>query len=93
MGSVTAELEMVSAIATRLTEFEKVARIGPAPLQSRIGEDLWRLIFKYPYSEGPELAKFLKLEAAKVSAGKTRVATSGRASRAITVKMNDAEVV
>jgi hypothetical protein len=84
---------MVSAIATSLTEFENVVRIGPAPLQSKTNDELWRLIFKYPYSEGLAIAKLLKLEAAKVSAGKTRVANSGRASRAITIKMNDAEVV
>lgn len=93
MGSITAELEMVSAIATSLTEFKNVVRIGPAPIQSKASDELWRLIFKYPYSEGLVIAKLLKLEAAKVSAGKTRIANSGRASRAITIKMNDAEVV
>jgi hypothetical protein len=60
---------------------------------SRTTEALWRLIFKYPYAEGLPIAKQLKLEAAKVSAGTTRISLSGRSARAITVKMNDAEVV
>jgi primosomal protein N' (replication factor Y) len=93
MGSVTADLEMISAVSTALASSNSVVRIGPAPLVSRSSEQLWRLIFKYPYSEGQNLAKQLKLEAAKVSAGKTRVTQSGRSARAITVKMNDAEVV
>ena len=93
MGSVTADLEMLSAVSEALASNDSIVRIGPAPLASKSSEQLWRLIFKYPYSEGPNLAKQLKLEAAKVAAGKTRVAQSGRSARAITVKMNDAEVV
>jgi primosomal protein N' (replication factor Y) len=93
MGSVTADLEMLSSVSEALASNDSIVRIGPAPLASKSSEQLWRLIFKYPYSEGPNLAKQLKLEAAKVAAGKTRVAQSGRSARAITVKMNDAEVV
>jgi len=51
------------------------------------------LIFKYPYSLGLQLAKLLKVEVARISAGKLRTSSSGRSARAITVKMNDSEVV
>jgi hypothetical protein len=54
---------------------------------------LWRLIFKYPYSIGVDLAKILKAEVARLGAGKTRTASSGRSARAITVRMNDPEVI
>jgi primosomal protein N' (replication factor Y) (superfamily II helicase) len=93
MGSVTAELSMVSSISKALESNSSVVRIGPAPVSATSGEDRWRLIFKYPYSQGLALAKILKLEVARVAAGKTRTSSSGRSSRAVTVKMNDAEVV
>ncbi len=93
MGSITAALDMVTAISNSLALNNSVVRIGPAPVASRTTEALWRLIFKYPYAEGLRIAKQLRLEAARVSAGKTRIALSGRSARAITVKMNDAEVV
>jgi primosomal protein N' (replication factor Y) (superfamily II helicase) len=93
MGSITAALDMVTAISNSLALNNSIVRIGPAPVASRTTEALWRLIFKYPYAEGLPIAKQLKLEAAKVSAGKTRTSLSGRSARAITVKMNDAEVV
>jgi primosomal protein N' (replication factor Y) (superfamily II helicase) len=93
MGSVTAGLEMVTAISEVLATNKSVVRIGPAPVSAKTPDQLWRLIFKYPYSEGLALAKQLKLEAAKISAGKARVSHSGRSVRSITVKMNDAEVV
>ena len=93
MGSITAELEMVTSISGSLSEISSIVRIGPAPVAVRSGQEQWRLIFKYPYSEIQTIAKRLKLEVSKVAAGKTRVTGSGRSARAITVKMNDAEVV
>lgn len=93
LGSVTAQLELVSSISNTLAQNQAIVRIGPAPVATRAGEQLWRLIFKYPYSEGLAIAKLLKLESARISAGKIRVGPSGRGARAITVKMNDAEVV
>jgi primosomal protein N' (replication factor Y) (superfamily II helicase) len=93
MGSITGELEMVTSISGTLSGIPSVVRIGPAPVAVRSGQEQWRLIFKYPYSEIQTIAKRLKLEVSKVAAGKTRVTGSGRNARAITVKMNDAEVV
>jgi primosomal protein N' (replication factor Y) len=93
MGSVTAELDMVTEISNALSVYPAVVRIGPAPVGAKEGGQLWRLIFKYPYAEGLSIAKQLKLEVARISAGKARVTNTGRSARAITVKMNDAEVV
>ena len=93
MGSVTAELEMVTRISSALSLNPTVVRIGPAPVPSKSGDEQWRLIFKYPYSEVQALARLLKLEVAKVAAGRTRLTGSGRSARAVTVKMNDTEVV
>jgi primosomal protein N' (replication factor Y) len=93
MGSVTAELDMVTEISNALSVYPAVVRIGPAPVGAQEGGQLWRLIFKYPYAEGLSIAKQLKLEVARISAGIARVTNTGRSARAITVKMNDAEVV
>jgi primosomal protein N' (replication factor Y) len=93
MGSITSGLEMVTDISKALSVNESVVRIGPAPVPSKSGDEMWRLIFKYPYSEGQAVAKLLKIEVARVAAGKTRFTASGRSARAVTVKMNDAEVV
>ena len=93
LGSITAEIELLNELSEHLSHQNGVIRIGPAPLESSASSSLWRLIFKYPYSIGIDLAKTLKTEVAKVGAGKTRTAVSGRSARAITVKMNDPEVI
>lgn len=93
LGSITAEHSLVAALNQFLSQFAFVSRIGPAPVENRGVSDQWRLIFKYPYSEGIGLAKSLKAEVARIASGKTRTLSSGRSARAITVKMNDAEVV
>jgi len=93
MGSITSGLDMITELSKALAVNGSVARIGPAPVSSKSSDEQWRLIFKYPYSEGVTVAKLLKLEVARVAAGKTRFTASGRSARAVTVKMNDAEVV
>jgi primosomal protein N' (replication factor Y) (superfamily II helicase) len=93
LGSITAELELLTELSDVLSHQDGVIRIGPAPLEGSSKEVLWRLIFKYPYSIGVELAKTLKVEVARVSAGRSRTVSSGRSARAITVKMNDPEVI
>lgn len=93
MGSITADIDMVSSISETLSGNPAILRIGPAPIGSGHSEQLWRLIFKYPYAQILPIAKLLKLEVSKISAGKGRLTRSGRSARAITVKMNDAEVV
>jgi len=93
LGTITAEVELLNELSDLLSHQNGVIRIGPAPLELSTSNSLWRLIFKYPYSLGVDLAKTLKAEVARVGAGKTRTASSGRSARAITVKMNDPEVI
>lgn len=93
LGSITAEVSLLSELSEILAKEPSVVRIGPAPLEVSSTGQQWRLIFKYPYSLGLQLAKLLKVEAARISAGKLRTSSSGRSARAITVKMNDSEVV
>ena len=93
MGSVTAELDLIMALSEVLSTEESISRIGPAPVNVRNGTQLWRLIFKYPYSRGVFIAKLLKTEVSRLGAGKIRISNSGRNARALTVKMNDADVV
>lgn len=93
LGSITAEFELLNELSELLSSQDGVIRIGPAPLETTASNSLWRLIFKYPYSIGVDLAKTLKAEVARVGAGRTRTASSGRSARAITVRMNDPEVI
>ena len=93
LGSITADISLLTQLSEILASDNSIVRIGPAPLETVSGGQLWRLIFKYPYFKGLELAKLLKVEVARVSAGKLRTSSSGRSARAITVKMNDSEVV
>jgi primosomal protein N' (replication factor Y) len=93
LGSITAEISLLAQISDILAKNSSIIRIGPAPIETVSGGQLWRLIFKYPYSIGLELAKLLKVEVGRISAGKARTSSSGRSARAITVKMNDSEVV
>lgn len=93
MGSITAERVLLNEISNFLAGDPAVVRIGPAPLEVTSSGQLWRLIIKYPYGSGLNLAKLLKAEVSRVSAGKSRTSSTGRSARAITVKMNDSEVV
>ena len=93
LGSITAEISLLSELSEILAKEPSVVRIGPAPLEIGPTGQQWRLIFKYPYSLGLQLAKLLKVEVARISAGKLRTSNSGRSARAITLKMNDSEVV
>jgi primosomal protein N' (replication factor Y) len=93
LGTLTAEQSMISELSAVLEKDTSVALVGPAPVAVSGGTPQWRLIFKYPYSESIRLAKILKVEVGRISAGKSRNASSGRSARAVTVKLNDAEVV
>ena len=93
LGSIIADISLVTELSEILAEEPTVVRIGPAPLETGSTGEQWRLIFKYPYSIGLQLAKTLKVEVARISAGKLRTSSSGRSARAVTLKMNDSEVV
>lgn len=90
LGSVSGSAPLLILLKATLDEIPEVTAIGPAP-QPR-GED-WQLIFKYPYSIGIELAKVLKAETASISAGKKALSRSGRNTRSLRVRMNDAEII
>jgi primosomal protein N' (replication factor Y) len=93
LGSIIADISLVTELSEILAKEPTVVRIGPAPLETGSTGEQWRLIFKYPYSIGLQLAKSLKVEVARISAGKLRTSSSGRSARAVTLKMNDSEVV
>lgn len=93
LGSITADIALVTELSEFLAKEPTVLRIGPAPSETSSTGEQWRLIFKYPYSIGLHLAKMLKVEVARISVGKLRTSSSGRSARAITLKMNDSEVV
>lgn len=90
LGSITGAKDLVTSASEVLEGLPGVRCIGPAPIA---GSDQWKLIFKYAHSQTLELGKSLKVEMAKISVGKTRTLGSGRVSRALTIKMNDSEVV
>jgi hypothetical protein len=60
---------------------------------SRTGEEQQRLILKYPYSSGQELALALKAAQLKFSGGMTKTNAAGRVSRAVRIRMDDPEVI
>jgi hypothetical protein len=54
---------------------------------------LARLIIKYDYSQGAELAADLKAAALVASSGLTSVSKAGRNQRVFRIKMDDIEVI
>ena len=90
MGSISGAQELVTKAAELMKAIPGVQCIGPAPVAF---SDQWKLMFKYQHSQSAELGKSLKVELAKIAAGKTRTLSSGRVSRALTIKMNESEVL
>jgi hypothetical protein len=80
-------------LAQSLTSFTKVKVLGPAPHSRGADSEEWRLIVKYSYSDTVEVAKHLRGEAIRLSRGKSVLASSGRAVRALKVRMSDGDVV
>ena len=93
LGSIAGTQALLVELAQSLSSFAKVKVLGPAPLSR--GNDLteWRLIVKYSYSDTVEVAKHLRGEAIRLSRGKSVLASSGRAVRALKVRMSDGDVV
>lgn len=90
MGSISGAQNLVTQAAETMQAFPKIDCIGPAAIPT---SDQWKLMFRYPHSQASELGKRLKVEMSKIAAGKTRTLRSGRVSRALTIKMNDPEVI
>ncbi|MSZ17143.1 MAG: hypothetical protein F2615_02645 [Actinobacteria bacterium] len=84
---------MLVELAQSLASFGKVKVLGPAPHVKGNDSSEWRLIVKYNYSDTVEVAKHLRGEAIRLSRGKSVLAASGRAVRALKVRMSDGDVV
>jgi primosomal protein N' (replication factor Y) len=93
LGSVTSEQDLISQVASLLQGINGVTVIGPAPIHGTGNNDQWRLIFKYPYALGLDLAKELRAFSLKIGSGKSVSSKSGRNTRPIRIKMYDTEVI
>jgi primosomal protein N' (replication factor Y) (superfamily II helicase) len=93
LGSIAGTQALLVELAQSLTSFTKVKVLGPAPHSRGADSEEWRLIVKYSYSDTVEVAKHLRGEAIRLSRGKSVLASSGRAVRALKVRMSDGDVV
>ena len=95
MASISGEAELLQRVSASLSEDPRIEVLGPMPIQSRdSGATDWRALLRFEYSNGAELAHFLKAQVLLLTAGSKRVsAKSGRAQRPIRIKMDDAEVI
>jgi primosomal protein N' (replication factor Y) len=93
LGSVAGSQALLVELGQSLTSFGKVKVLGPAPFARGNDSSQWRLIVKYSYSDTVEVAKHLRGEAIRLSRGKSVLASSGRAVRALKVRMSDGDVV
>ncbi len=93
LGSIAGSHAMLVELATSLSASALVTVFGPAPQAKGSDPSEWRLIIKYNYSDTLEVAKLLKGEAIRLSRGKAAVAASGRAVRALKIRMSDGDVI
>ena len=92
LGSVEGPLEAISDIAASV-KIDGVHMLGPISVLSRTGEDQQRLVLKYTYTSGHELALTLKAAQLRFTAGMTKTSAAGRVSRAVRIRMDDPEVI
>ena len=92
LGSVEGPLEVISDIAASV-KIDGVQTLGPISVLSRTGEDQQRLVLKYTYTSGHELALTLKAAQLRFTAGMTKTSAAGRVSRAVRIRMDDPEVI
>lgn len=92
LGSVEGPIEAISDIAASV-KIDGVQTLGPISVLSRTGEEQQRLILKYSYTAGHELALTLKASQLRFTAGLTKTSTAGRVSRAVRIRMDDPEVI
>jgi primosomal protein N' (replication factor Y) len=93
LGSIAGTQALLVDLAESLKSFGKVKALGPAPHARGNDSSEWRLIVKYSYSDTVEVAKHLRGEALRLSRGKSVLASSGRAVRALKVRMSDGDVI
>lgn len=92
LASVEGPIEAINDIAASV-RIDGVQTLGPISVLSRTGEDQQRLVFKFPYSTGHELAQTLKAAQLRFTAGMTKTSATGRVSRAVRIRMDDPEVI
>jgi len=93
LGSIAGSLTLLTQLSEDLASYEKIKLIGPAPSAKPGAREEWRLMFKYSYSDTVEVAKRIRGESIRLSRGKTVLAASGRASRALKIRMSDGDVI
>ena len=92
LGSVEGPIDAISDIVSSV-KIDEVQTLGPISVLSRTGEEQQRLILKYPYSSGHELALTLKAAQLRFTSGMTKTSVAGRVSRAVRIRMDDPEVI
>ena len=94
LASIGASKSLIAEIVEELSSIPNIRILGPVPISTQGIETEWRVLIKYEYSQGAQLAGELKALSLKLSAGQQRVsARSGRAMRPIRIKMDDVEVI
>ena len=93
LGSIAGSQGLLVELSQSLSVFGKVKALGPAPHSKSNDPSEWRLIVKYNYSDTVEVAQFLRGETIRLTRGKSVVAASGRAARALKVRMSDGDVI
>jgi hypothetical protein len=88
--SIESDLERLTAVSDSISALHGLEIFGPTATPS----GLQRLLVKFPYSAGGQLAAQLKTLSLANSIGGARTnAKSGRQQRALRVKMDDPEVI
>lgn len=93
MASVTATHEQLALLRENLKMKDLVELLGPVPVANETTKNLARIIIKYEYSQGAELAADLKAASLVASSGLTSVSKTGRNQRVFRIKMDDIEVI
>jgi primosomal protein N' (replication factor Y) len=92
--SATGTAEVVAKAEAELAEVTGLTLLGKTSVRAAGStEPQLRLLGRYGYSAGPEVAKAVMALQLKLAAGTARGGRPGRASRALTVKMDDGEVI
>ena len=91
LASVTAVRETLEAISIAIAHISSVRVLGPLPSKD---PELMRILVRYEYSVGAELATVLRAQVLLHGSAGIRVnPKSGRASRPIRIKMDEPEVI
>ena len=91
LGSVTASRETLTAITETIGDIKSVKILGPLPTAD---SELARILVRYEYAAGAELASALKAQVLLHGSAGLRInPKNGRAARPIRIKMDEPEVI